>query len=378
MIPDTRPISLSACAILCAAMACAGCASAHAVRPTQTAARGEPVPVRPSAETSPTVSREDAADDPAVWVHPTDPARSLVRGSDKRAGLGVYTLDGEQVAFHTAGSINNIDTALCDGTHIVAGTAVKANAVYAWSIDPRTGSLERIDGGGIPSTLPSVYGFALAELEGDTFALTTSKTGQLEITKLDLVTGQIAGTHTATIPVGGQLEGVVADGVNRVLYVGEEAVGVWRYDLPSGDTGAVDWEEALHHRRLIDTCRDTQGAGKLTSDAEGVTLWSPADSETEGYLIVSSQGSDRYAVYTRAAPNNYLGAFQIIPSVDGIDGTTHTDGIAACAASLGERHPRGVFVAQDDDNSPERQNFKIVDWVDIAEALGLSLSDARP
>jgi 3-phytase len=367
----SRSTVLASAAIVFAAMTSAGCSSSQ----TRTDTSDRLIGVQPVAETRPTVSHEDAADDPAVWVHPTHPTQSLVLGTDKRAGLGVYSLAGEEIAFHTVGSINNIDTAEYAGMHIAAGTAVDDNAIYVWRIDPKTRRLQRFDGGGIPSTLPSVYGFAFAELDGTTYALTTSKAGMLEIIRLDLSVGHFTGTHIATIPVGGQLEGVVADDDNRVMYVGEEAVGVWRYDLPADLSGAIDWEEARHHRRLIDTCRDTQGFGNLTSDAEGITLWAPKASGRDGYLIVSSQGSDRYCVYERAAPNAYLGAFQIVRGNGAIDGTTHTDGIAACAADLGPRFPNGVFIAQDDDNRPERQNFKIVDWRDIARTLALQHAD---
>lgn len=331
--------------------------------------------VSPAAETEPTVSMNDAADDPAIWEHPTDPARSLILGSDKDAGLGVYTLRGDQVAFHSVGSINNIDTAIVDGVHIVAGTAVDQNALLIWAIDPPSRTLSRIDNGGIPSTLPDIYGFALTTLNGSTFALTTSKAGLLEVTEISVKTGAVGpntrATHTATIPVGGQLEGVVADPATTTFYIGEEAVGIWRYDLPTNPDGSIQWDEARHARRLIDTCRDTQGFGNLTSDVEGLTLWASTRSSNGGYLIASSQGDDRYCVYERAAPNTYLGSFQIVQGKGTIDGTTHTDGIAACASSLGPDFPRGLFVAQDDDNSPDRQNFKAVDWRDIAEAMNL-------
>ena len=50
---------------------------------------------------------------------------------------------------------------------------------------------------------------------------------------------------------------------------------------------------------------------------------------------------------------------------------THTDGIDATARPIGARYPRGMFVAQDDDNAPERQNFKVVDWRSIERALRL-------
>ena len=52
---------------------------------------------------------DDAADDVAVWVHPTDRALSLVLGTDKTSGLAVYDLAGRQLQFLTDGAINNVD-----------------------------------------------------------------------------------------------------------------------------------------------------------------------------------------------------------------------------------------------------------------------------
>lgn len=41
--------------------------------------------------------RTPDADDPAIWIHPRDPARSLVIAALKQAGLGVYDLSGRLV-----------------------------------------------------------------------------------------------------------------------------------------------------------------------------------------------------------------------------------------------------------------------------------------
>lgn len=49
------------------------------------AADPPPVPVTAQTETAPVPESGDAADDPAIWVHPTDPARSLI-GNDKKGG----------------------------------------------------------------------------------------------------------------------------------------------------------------------------------------------------------------------------------------------------------------------------------------------------
>ena len=35
----------------------------------------------------------DAMDDPAIWVHPTDPSRSLVMANDKKGAFETYDLD---------------------------------------------------------------------------------------------------------------------------------------------------------------------------------------------------------------------------------------------------------------------------------------------
>src|SRR5215217_5343493 len=66
-------------------------------------------PVFASVETEPVQSAHDAADDPAIWVHPTDPARSLIIGTDKKQGLDVYDLGGKRVQTLPDGRMNNVD-----------------------------------------------------------------------------------------------------------------------------------------------------------------------------------------------------------------------------------------------------------------------------
>ena len=64
-------------------------------------ARGQTVPVGTVAD--------DAADDPAIWRDPRNPEKSLIVGTDKKAGLHVYRLSGESVHFTPAGRVNNVD-----------------------------------------------------------------------------------------------------------------------------------------------------------------------------------------------------------------------------------------------------------------------------
>jgi 3-phytase len=46
------------------------------------------------AETQPINDVGDAADDPAIWAHPSAAEKSLVLGTHKKRGLLVYSLDG--------------------------------------------------------------------------------------------------------------------------------------------------------------------------------------------------------------------------------------------------------------------------------------------
>ena len=45
--------------------------------------------------------------------------------------------------------------------------------------------------------------------------------------------------------------------------------------------------------------------------------------------------------------------------------------IELAAGNFGSDYPDGLFVAQDGQNAPEAQNFKLVSWKDIKAALGL-------
>src|SRR2546427_11597683 len=47
-----------------------------------------------SAQTAPVPHKQDAADDPALWIHPQQPELSLILGTDKQGGLHSYNMDG--------------------------------------------------------------------------------------------------------------------------------------------------------------------------------------------------------------------------------------------------------------------------------------------
>ena len=102
----------------------------------------------------------------------------------------------------------------------------------------------------------------------------------------------------------------------------------------------------------------------LVADVEGLTLM--PSGPRGGWLIASSQGDNAYALFSLPdmAP---AGRFRIAAGKFGA--TQETDGIAVAAGSFGPDYPGGLFVAQDGDNAPAAQNFKLVSWREIILTL---------
>jgi 3-phytase len=88
-----------------------------------------------------------------------------------------------------------------------------------------------------------------------------------------------------------------------------------------------------------------------------------------GYLIVSSQGNNSFAVYRRKAPHAFVTSFKVVNG-NGIDGVTGTDGIDVATAPLGPLFPSGVFIAQDQTNDGGNQNFKLVPYEQLGRLMG--------
>jgi 3-phytase len=180
----------------------------------------------------------------------------------------------------------------------------------------------------------------------------TSKQGVVEQYELfDTGKGAVNATKVRQINVGTQLEGCVADDELGYLYVGEEEVGIWKYNAEP---------EANLERVKVDGV----GSGNLVADVEGLTIAYGTDGK--GYLIASSQGNSTFAVYRREGNNAYVKSFRIVAG-DKIDRVTETDGIHVTTANLGPLFPKGVFIAQDGADDTGKQNFKLVPWQLIEE-----------
>ncbi|MDQ0836875.1 phytase [Sphingomonas faeni] len=333
-----------------AALLLAGCATTSA--PTEVVA---PM-VAAAAETDPVDTAADAADDPAIWRNAADPAKSLVIGTDKKAGIHVYSLAGKRLSFTPAARLNNVDLRDLGGRVIAAASdRADVSTAHVSLFTLNTAAAKLVPLGRFPVGAGEAYGMCLWTRASDKalFGFVVLKDGRIDQVAIDLSGTSPKVTTVRSMKLGTQSEGCVVDDRTGQLYVAEEDVGLWRFDAdPSAPSIATPIAK-------VD--------GKtLVADAEGLAL--APSGKSGGYLVVSSQGDNAYTLY-RLPGVTYAGRFRIGSGT--IDGTSDTDGIDLMLGDFGPAYPHGLLVAQDGDNAPATQNFKYVSWDAVRKALRL-------
>ncbi|MEU7783311.1 phytase [Amycolatopsis sp. NPDC049159] len=325
------------------------------------------------------------ADDPAIWVHPHDPSRSVVLGTLKEGGLAAFDLDARTLQLVPAGPggrFNNVD--------VVGDLAVVSDRgrdlVRVYRIDPRgaaagAGLLRDVTEPNAPRVFPqsavdeqrTAYGLA-AGRDPRTgvrwVAVTRRHETRVALLRLaDRPDGTVGTAPVATVDLpssfrlpggatwspceepgeGPQLEGSVFDG--RVLYTAQEDVGIWRIPLTSGGFGRPElvdrvrsygvpqrWD-AEQEECVPDGAGPGFGGRWLEADAEGLAV-------ANGTLFASSQGDSRFVVYGHRTRDLRIVAGR------GTDSVEHSDGSAITTASLGRRFPHGLLVVHDGERRP--------------------------
>jgi 3-phytase len=308
--------------------------------------------VTADAETVPVATQDDAADDPAIWRNAANPAASLIVATDKKRGLHVYGLDGAERSFLVAGRVNNVDLAVTRTGVIVAASDRNDDAngkIALFRLDTATARLAPL--GQVPAGAGEAYGICLWATPGALTAFVTFKQGMVRQVELDVqaATGRIV----RTLQLGSQPEGCVVDPRTARLYVGEEDVGIWRFDAraASGPKGMLI--ARVDGKRLF---ADVEG---LAIAAEGPT--------NGGWLVASSQGDNAYTLW-RLSDERFAGRVRIDAGQFGA--TQETDGIEVITGDFGPAFPGGLMVVQDGDNQPA-QNFKLLGWDKVKAALKL-------
>ena len=330
----------------------------------QPQAQAQPAPLANIAalrQSAPVGRQGDAADDPAIWVHPTQPQLSRVLGTNKKQGLLAYDLDGTLLQELPVGRLNNVDVRAgfsLGGQQVDLAVASNRdhNSISLFVIDRSSGVLR--EAGEIRTPLQEIYGICLFQPAGGAlYAFANGKDGSFLQYRLSDAGGAIKGELVRRFQVDSQPEGCVADDQRQRLFLGEEDVGVWavdaRADGPTELSSVLKVGDVLH------------------ADVEGVALYQAGEQD---YLVISSQGNDSYVVLDAAPPYALKGAFRVgINGALGIDGASETDGLEVTSANLGGPWSQGMLVVQDGrKRMPEAtQNFKFVPWSEVARALAL-------
>ena len=315
-------------------------------------------------QTQPVEHSGDAADDPAIWLHPTDPNLSLIIGTDKIGGLGVYDLNGNRLQNLPDGRLNNVDVLYNFSTEVetfdivAAGNRTEPKRICIYKVDPQTRRLYDITARQISIEMSEAYGFCLyrSPLTSIPYAFISDYEGLIQQWQLFCNdSGKIDARLVRTIKLDSVAEGMVADSTYSAVYFGEEDRGIWKYPAEPHDNTLP---------LLIAQTNRYDPNSALGPNVEGLTIYHTRSGK--GYLIASGQRSGTFCVYERTGCNKYLFSFRIAENKSlAIDAVSGTDGIDVISSSMGTLFPYGLFVAQDNMKPQANQNFKLVPWQNI-------------
>nr|WP_248291022.1 phytase [Pseudoalteromonas arctica] len=305
-------------------------------------------------QTTPVAAFGDAADDPAIWVHPTDAAKSLIIGTDKRRGLMIYNLAGEQIQSLEVGRVNNVDVRqssnINNPTHtLIAASNRSENSISLFTVDIQN-NVHHL--GSVATNLSEIYGLCMYSSKSGDYVFVNDKSGLYQQYKITNQQQQVSGKLVREFNLPSQPEGCSSDDKNGELFAGEEDAGIW----------FINAEPDAKQQPVLLQSID----GMLVDDVEGMEIYHGKD---ERLLVVSSQGDDSYVVYRINKGEHhptleFASKFNILANLNlGIDGVSETDGLTVTAKSL-PGYPAGVLIVQDGYNRmPQQpQNFKVVDW----------------
>jgi 3-phytase len=314
------------------------------------------------------------SDDPAIWIHPEDPAKSLILGTDKGGAVVVFDLDGAIIPDKTITGLqrmNNIDVEYGfvlggEAIDIAVATERPAHALRVFRLPEMT----PIDNGGIPvfegetgdASLP--MGIALYKRPSDDaiFAIVSRKAGPSgsylwQYRLLDDGGGAVVATKVREFGTfsniqrleegelePGEIEAIAVDDELGYVYYSDESAGVKKYHA---DPDAPDADVELSFF----------GADGFTQDREGISIYKVNDGT--GYILVSDQQNNAFRIYTREGSPGDPHDHRFLKSVK--VSTNESDGSDITAAVLDPRFPSGFFVAMSDNRT-----FHYYSWDDIA------------
>lgn len=313
------------------------------------------VVVEATDKTDDVLTEGDAADDSAIYVNKKSPSQSLILGTDKNSGLSVFDLQGNRKQEFPDGEHNNVDIRYNFPlgkirVPIIAVGNRTTNTIDFYKINQDKNIVERISVKEHAAGL-EVYGscFYQSSVDKRLYYFVNSKAGEVVQWEVQSTKDEkIVLTDVRRFNVGTQVEGCVADDHYKAFYIGEEKVGIWRYQAEP---------DAGNERTLIDS---TDENGHLVADVEGLALYRVG--KKFGYLVASSQGENAFNLYKRS-DGAFVGKFAVSYQGKRVE---DCDGIEISSNYLGLGFQTGMIVVQDGNETNPRQSFKMVPWNKLA------------
>ncbi len=304
------------------------------------------------------------ADDPAIWIHPTNPELSLVIGTDKSGHLVfVWDMNGRELQrIPVTRRPNNGDVryGMPVGGMLVDIYAVGAEGpsrIVIFKIDPNTRQLTDITATNATLT-PQVkepYGFCLYRRaqDGAMYAFVNSIGGTEGILNQYLLTDNGTGKVKATFvrsfygtSYDKHSEGMVADDELGYVYIAEEDSCVRKFhanpDMGNAQLAAFAYGDGIE------------------PDREGLGLYTAPDGT--GYILLSSQGNQRIKVYRREGDAGNPHSHSLVTTIY-TPGVGSTDGLDVTSRPAGPNFPHGLIAKHDGGTG-----FSLFAWEDVAQS----------
>lgn len=317
-----------------------------------------------------TEQTEFDTDDPAIWINPQDPSKSLIIGTDKElnGGLYVYDLKGKIVNKVTGlQRPNNVDVAygvMLDGkkVDVAITTERKSKKLRIYTIP----DLKPVDGGGIDIFVGekgederdgmgvAIYTKKMDSGTNEIYAIVGRKTGPTGsylwqyklIDKSDGKIGAEVVRKFGTYSGAKEIEAIAVDNELGYIYYSDETIGVRKY---FADPALNNNEELALFAK-----------GEAKRDHEGIAIYKTG--EKTGYILVSNQQNNSFLVYPREGENGNPNSYKLLADIP--FSAVECDGADATSVNLGPEFPNGILVAMSNG-----QVFHIYDWNEVQKRI---------
>ena len=314
----------------------------------------------------------DDPDDPAIWIHPSDSAKSLILGTNKVKAPGgalvVFGLDGKiRQVVSGLDRPNNVDVEyglpLAGGKADIAVVAERLkNQLRIFRIGES--GIEDITSAGDTRVFAdrtgeqaAPMGIALYRRPGDgaIFAVVAPKAGPgagylAQYRLEDDGGGRVKVTfvrYFGSFSGTGEIEAVAVDDDAGYIYYADEGNGIHKYHA---DPAHADAAKELAHF----------GRDGFHGDREGIALYTRPDGT--GYIVCTDQipGNSEYRLYPREGepgrPHDHSRTVKVVRG-----GADSTDGLEITSRPVGAAFPAGLMIAM---NSGGR-NFLVFRAADV-------------